>query len=83
MSDILACPNCHSKNRVPDRERLDQAICALCGYSLIVRCPKCGRTIPEARNKNLWCGCGWVSTHYPEDAERIRAERKAPPRLSF
>ena len=45
---LLECPNCHSLN--------ETGTCQNCGYSILVKCSKCGKTNSITRNN---CKCGF------------------------
>ena len=44
----LECPNCHTQGFSP--------VCENCGYIILTKCSKCGRTVPTASEK---CKCGF------------------------
>ncbi len=44
----LVCPNCHNKSLNP--------VCENCGYIILEKCSKCGKTVDTSREK---CKCGF------------------------
>ena len=44
---LLECPNCHSLG--------DSAICQTCGYTILVKCSKCSKTVPLSIEKCTKC----------------------------
>lgn len=44
----LVCPNCHTKGTSP--------VCENCGYIILEKCSKCGKTVDTSREK---CRCGF------------------------
>ena len=47
----LECPNCHSITQNP--------ICENCGYIILTKCNKCGRTVSTTQEK---CKCGFPTS---------------------
>lgn len=64
---VIRCPNCATKNRIPQERLHDRPLCGKCGGTLdemIIRCLHCGtkNRMPENRlNETPLCGkCGAV-----------------------
>ncbi len=62
---VIRCPNCGTKNRIPQTRLHDRPLCGKCGSTLdemIIRCLNCGtkNRMPENRlNEKPLCGkCG-------------------------